>query len=184
MRKVILFNMVTLDGFFADSNGAIDWHTVDDEFHAFAIQQLDEVNTILFGRVTYQLMAGYWPTEAGIKSDPVIAAQMNQTPKVVFSTTLATADWANSRLVKQNAAEEVARLKQQPGKNMILLGSAKLAAILTQHALIDEYRLMVNPIVLGSGHPLFQGVQARLPMKLLNTRAFRSGNVLLAYQPK
>ena len=88
MRKVILFNMVTLDGFFEDSNGALGWHVVDEEFIAFAIQQLDAIGTILFGRITYQMMASYWPTEAAIQRDPVIAIQMNQTPKIVFSTTL------------------------------------------------------------------------------------------------
>jgi dihydrofolate reductase len=184
MRKVILFNMTTLDCFFADANGAIDWHVVDEEFHEFAIQQLDSADTILFGRATYQLMASYWPTEAAVKRDPLIAAKMNQMPKIVFSGTLARAKWANSRMVKEKAAEEVARLKQQPGENILILGSANLAATLTQNGLIDEYRLMVCPIVLGSGRPLFQGVEGRLPMKLLNARAFRSGNVLLAYQPK
>ncbi len=184
MRKLILFNMTTLDCFFADAKGAIDWHVVDDEFHAFAIQQLDFVDTILFGRITYQLMASYWPTEAAIKRDPIVAGKMNETAKIVFSRTLEKAEWANSRLVKEKPAEEVARLKQQPGKEMIIFGSANLAATLTQNSLIDEYRMMVSPIVLGSGRPLFQGVEGRLPMKLVNTRAFRSGNVLLAYQPK
>jgi dihydrofolate reductase len=184
MRKLILFNLMTLDGFFADSNRALDWHVVDEEFRSFASQQLDSVDTILFGRLTYQLMAAYWPSQAAIDSDPIIARQMNQTPKIVFSRTLASADWANSRLVKENAAEEVARLKQQPGKDMILFGSANLAASLAQHSLIDEFRIMLNPVVLGGGHPHFQGVTRRLPMKLLNTRVFNSGNVLLAYQPK
>jgi len=184
MRKVILFNMTTLDNFFADANGAIDWHVVDEEFHAFGLKQLDSADTILFGRLTYQLMASYWPTEAAIERDPLIAGKMNQTAKVVFSRTLDRVEWANSRLVKEKAAEEVAELKEQPGKDMAIFGSANFAATLTQNRLIDEYRMMVVPIVLGSGRPLFQGVEGRLPMKLLNTRAFRSGNVLLVYQPK
>jgi dihydrofolate reductase len=184
MRKLILFNMTTLDCFFADSSGAIDWHVVDEEFHAFGLQQLDSADTLLFGRVTYQLMAGYWPTEAAIQRDPLIAAKMNQTTKVVFSRTLDRVAWANSRLVKEKAVEEVARLKQQPGKDMLIFGSANLAATLTQSRLIDEYRMMVVPMALGSGRPLFQDIEGRLPLRLLNTRAFRSGNVLLAYQPK
>jgi len=184
MRKVILFNMVSLDGFFEDSKAALDWHIVDAEFVAFAIRQLDSIGTILFGRITYQMMASYWPTEAAIQRDPVIARQMNQTPKIVFSTTLEAVPWENSTLVKQNPVAEVARLRQQPGKDMILFGSAKLAAVLARHGLIDEYRIVVNPIVLGSGHPLFPGVAARLPMKLLSTRVFGSGCVLLIYQPK
>jgi dihydrofolate reductase len=184
MRKVILFNFVTLDGCFEDANGAIDWHVVDEEFHAFALQQLEPVDTILFGRVTYQMMASYWPTAKAVKGDPLIAGKMNETDKVVFSRTLERVDWSNTRLIHENAAEVVARLKQGPGKEMIILGSAKLAGTFTEHGLIDEYRVMVNPIVLGSGHPLFQRIGGRLPMKLVNTRTFRSGNVLLAYQPK
>jgi dihydrofolate reductase len=183
MRKVILFNLTTLDGFFADAKGAIDWHIVDEEFRAFAIQQLDSVDTILFGRRTYQLMVSYWPTEAAIKRDPAIAGKMNQTAKIVFSRTLEKAEWTNLRLVKEKAAEEVAKLKQQPGKDVIIFGSGNLAATLTQSCLIDEYRMMVNPIVLGSGHPFFQGVEDRLPMKLIDSRVFGSGSVLLSYRP-
>jgi dihydrofolate reductase len=115
MRKITLFNMTTLDGFFADASGAIDWHVVDEEFLAFAIEQLEPVDTLLFGRKTYRLMADYWPTEAAIQSDPIIAAKMNRTPKIVFSRTLETVEWAHSRLVKDKAAEEVSALKQQPG---------------------------------------------------------------------
>lgn len=175
---------MTLDGFFADTDGALNWHTVDDEFHAFALQQLESVDTILFGRVTYQLMANYWTTGAAAKRDPLVAAKMNQTAKVVFSRTLDRVDWANSRLVKEKAAEEVAALKKQapPAKDMIILGSAQLSATLTQSSLIDEYRIMVNQVVLGRGLPLFPRSGGRLKMKLLNTRTFRSGNVLLAYQ--
>ena len=184
MRRLILFNMTSLDNFFADANGAIDWHVVDEEFHAFAVQQLDSADILLFGRLTYQLMAGYWPTEAAIERDPLVAGKMNQTAKVVFSRTLDRVEWANARLVKGNAAKEVARLKQQPGADMLIFGSANLAARLTQSGLIDEYRMMVAPIVLGGGRPLFQGVEGRLPMKLVNTKVFRSGNVLLAYQPR
>jgi dihydrofolate reductase len=184
VRKLILFNMTTLDCFFADSNGAIDWHVVDQEFHTFAVQQLDAADTILFGRKTYHLMASYWPTEAAIKRDPLVAGKMNAIDKIVFSRTLDRVEWANTRLVKEKAAEEVARLKRQPGKDILILGSANLAATLTHNRLIDEYRMMVVPMVLGSGRPLFQGVEGRLPMKLLDTRPFRSGNVLLVYQPK
>jgi len=183
MRKLILFNMVTLDGFFAGSDGAIDWHVVDDEFHAFGSRQLDSVDTILFGRVIYQMMACYWPTEVASKRVPIIAAQMNQIAKIVFSTTLERAQRVNTRLLTEKAAEEVSRLKQLPGGDIIFFGSANLAATLTQNRLIDEYRIMVCPVVLGSGRPLFQGVERTLPMKLLDTRAFRSGNVLLVYQP-
>jgi len=185
MRKIILFNMVTLDGFFEGPNGEIDWHNVDAEFNEFAIDQLNSADGLLFGRVTYQLMANYWPTPSAIKDDPVVAGLMNRLPKMVFSRTLAKAEWNNTRLVKgaERVAEEIARLKQQPGKDWLLFGSADLASTLTPLGLIDEYRIMVNPVVLGGGKPLFRGVKQKLNLKLVNAKTFRSGNVLLYYQP-
>jgi dihydrofolate reductase len=183
MRKVISFNMVTLDGFFAGPDGEIDWHHVDAEFNEFAIAQLDSAGGLLFGRVTYQLMASYWPTDMAMKDDPVVASKMNALPKIVFSKTLEKAEWNHTRLVKGNVAEEISRLKRQPGKDWFLFGSADLASTLTNYGLVDEYRVMVNPVVLGSGKPLFKGVKDKLDLKLASTKAFRSGNVLLSYQP-
>ncbi len=184
MRKVIAFNMVTLDGFFAGPHGEIDWHNVDDEFNTFAINQLDEVGALLFGRVTYEMMASYWPTPQAIADDTAVAQMMNQLPKVVFSRTLTKAGWQNTRLVNGNAAEEVARLKQQPGKDLFIFGSADLTASLLPDGLIDEFRVMVNPVVLGHGQPLFKDVQQPLKLKLLKSRPFQNGNVLMEYQLK
>jgi len=183
MRKVILFNMVSLDGFFAGPDGNIDWHNVDNEFNEFALEQMETVSTLLFGRVTYELMASYWPTPAAAEDDPVVAERMNTMPKIVFSRTLARAEWQNTRLINENIAIEISKLKQQDGKDLIIFGSANLAGSLIQNGLIDEIRIMVNPIILGSGRSLFGGVSGRLGLKLLQTRAFHSGNVLLAYQP-
>jgi dihydrofolate reductase len=183
VRRVVLFNMVTLDGYFAGPNGEIDWHHVGEEFNDFAGQQLDSADGLLFGRVTYQLMASYWPTDAAISNDPIIALKMNNLPKVVFSRTLEAVEWNNVSLVKENLAEEIRKLKEQPGKDLLLFGSADLASTLTQLGLIDEYRLMVNPVVLGSGKPLFKDIKKSLDLKLVKTRAFGNGNVLLCYQP-
>jgi dihydrofolate reductase len=183
MRKVILFNMVTLDGFFEGPNREIDWHHVDAEFNEFAIAQLDSADGLLFGRITYQLMANYWPTPTAMENDPIVADKMNNLPKIVLSRTLEKAEWNNTRLIKENIADEISKLKQQPGKDLLLFGSADLASTLTQLGLIDEYRIMVNPVVLGSGNPLFKRIHHRLDLKLVNARTFRSGNVLLYYQP-
>ncbi len=183
MRKIILFNMVTLDGFFEGPNHDISWHNVDAEFNEFAIAQLKSADGLVFGRVTYQLMASYWPTPAAIQDDRVVAGLMNRLPKIVFSKTLTKADWNNTKLVKGNIAEEIAKLKQQPGKDLLLFGSADLASTLTQLGLINEYRLMVNPVVLGAGTPLFKRAHSRLPLKLLGAKTFKSGNVLLTYTP-
>ena len=183
MRKVFLFMMVTLDGFFEGPDHNIDWHNVDEEFNEFAIDQLNEVDTLLFGRVTYEGMASYWPTAFAIENDPEVAGKMNAIPKIVFSRTLDRAEWSNSRLVKENIAEEVSQLKQQQGRDLAIFGSANLTMSLLQMGLIDELRLMVNPVVLGKGNPLFGGIHEKLNLKLIKTRVFRSGNVLLCYQP-
>jgi dihydrofolate reductase len=183
MRKVFLFMMVTLDGFFEGPGHEIDWHNVDEEFNEFAIDQLNEVDALLFGRVTYQGMASYWPTPFAKENDPIIADKMNTVPKIVFSKTLDKVEWNNSRLVNENIAEEVLQLQQQQGRDLAIFGSANLMVSLLQMGLVDELRIMVNPVVLGNGKPLFKGIHDTLNLKLIKTRTFRSGNVLLYYQP-
>ncbi len=182
MRKVLVFLMTTLDGYIAGPDDDIDWHTVDEEFNQFAIEQLDSVDTLLFGRKTFEGMASYWPTLFAIESDPEVANRMNTISKIVFSATLDNADvWENSRLIKDHIAEEIGKLKQQPGKDLIIFGSSNLAASMIDLGLIDEFRIMVNPVLIGKGKPLFEGVQNRVKLKLLNTRVFASGNVLHYY---
>jgi dihydrofolate reductase len=182
MRKIFLFMMVTLDGFFEGPDHEIDWHNVDAEFNEFAVNQLHEIDTLLFGRATYQMMASFWPTPFAKENDPIVANLMNTTPKIVFSTTLEQAEWEHSRLVKDHIAEEIAQLKQQPGRDLAIFGSSDLAVSLIRMGLLDEVRVIVNPVVLGSGKRLFEGFNQKLPLKLLNTKTFHSGNVLLTYQ--
>ena len=184
MRKVFLFNMVTLDGFFEGPNQDISWHHVDEEFNEFAIDQLNEIGTLLFGRVTYEGMASYWPTELAKEDDPAVAGLMNSLPKIVFSKTLDKAEWENTRLVKENVIEEVSKLKQEPGKDIAVFGSSNLAVTLAEHSLIDEYRVMVNPVFLGDGTTLLKGINHKLNLKLIKVRTFNSGNVLLYYAPE
>lgn len=183
MRKVIFQMMTTVDGFFEGPSRELDWHVVDNEFCSYVIDLLNAVDTILFGRVTYQLMAGYWPTSAAIEANPIIAERMNFLPKIVFSPALETVEWQNSRLVKGNVGEEITKLKQQAGKDMVIFGSSDLAVALTKLGLIDEYRIIVNPVVLGNGNTLLKGLNERLRLKLLDVKAFSSGSVLLRYQP-
>lgn len=182
MRKLILFNMVTLDGFFEGPNHDINWHTVDEEFNDFAIQQLDGAGGLIFGRVTYQLMESYWPTTGAVRDDPQVAGRMNALPKYVFSKTLDRAEWNNTRLVSGDAGEEIRRLKQQPGGDLFVFGSANLARTLVKDNLIEEYRLMFSPQALGRGTPLFQALTSPLRLALLIARPFKNGNVLLTYQ--
>ena len=184
MRKVIMFNLMTIDGFFEGANHDISWHNVDAEFNDYAINEMfPSSDLLLFGRVTYELMAGFWPTAEALKDDPIVAGKMNSSAKVVFSRTLNKAEWNNTRLVKDNMEEEVRKLKGQPGKDIALLGSGSIVSQLAQRGLIDEYRIMVNPIALGQGTPLFKDIKDRLDMKLLRTRTFCNGNVLLCYAP-
>lgn len=175
--------MTTLDGFFEGPNQDISWHNVDEEFNEFAIDQLNETGTLLFGRITYQGMASYWPTDAAIHDDPEVAGLMNSLSKIVFSRTLDKPEWNNSRLVKNNVVEEVSKLKQQPGKDIAIFGSSDLAVTLAEQGLIDEYRIIVNPLFLGGGTPLLKGIKEKVNLKLLNARIFKSGNVLLYYAP-
>jgi dihydrofolate reductase len=183
MRKVIFFNLTSLDGYFEGPNRDINWHNVDEEFNEFAVQQTGEFGALLFGRVTYELMAGYWPTESAKRDDPIIAELMNSLPKFVFSKTLKKAEWSNTKLVKDGFVDEVSKLKQQSGKDIAIFGSSDLAVTLIDQGLINEYRIMINPIVLGDGKSLFNGIQNKLDLKLMKTRTFGNGNVLLYYVP-
>jgi len=179
MRKVIVSNLMSLDGFFESPDQKLDWCVVDEEFFEYAKDMLRGADTLLFGRKTYQHMAKYWPTAPADE----IENQMNNLPKLVFSRTLQSAEWKNSTLVKSDAAEEISKLKQLPGKDMVILGSASLlASLLRQRGLIDEYRVILNPVFLGSGKPLFQDVKERLRLKLSRTKLFGSGVVVLYYQ--
>ncbi len=183
MRKVIMFNLITLDGYFEGPNKwDISWHRVDDEINDFSIKQLDNAGGLLFGRVTYQGMASYWPSPEGFKDDPIVAGKMNSISKYVFSKTLDKVDWNNTQLIKGNAVQEMTRLKNQAGNNLLLFGSADLAQTFTKNNLIDEYRLMVNPVVLGKGNPLFIENGSMLKFNLIDTKIFHNGNVLLSYR--
>ncbi len=182
-RKLILFMMVSLDGYYEGPGHDISWHTVDEDFNTFAVEQINSVGVIIFGRMTYELMAAYWPTPEALADDPEVTGLMNSTPKLVISRTLAQAEWHNTRLIKDNVAEELTALKQQPGKDLIIFGSGNLVVSLTEMGLIDEYRLMVAPVALGAGKALFSGLTARRGLRLVKSTTFRNGNVLLYYAP-
>jgi dihydrofolate reductase len=175
--------VVTLDGYYEGPDGEFDWPNVDDEFNEFAISQMNDIDTLLFGRATYEGMASYWPTPAAGDDDPAIADRMNTIPKVVFSSTLGTADWQNTRLVKEGVAEAITELKEQPGRDLALFGSPTLTASLIEQGLVDELRVMVQPILLGAGKSLFAALSRRVQVELQRTTVFHSGNVLLTYRP-
>lgn len=185
MRRLIFFMSTSLDGYIEGPGREIDWHHVDDEFNEFAIQQLRESEALLFGRRTYELMASYWPTPHAIETDPVVADLMNSLPKVVFSKSLKSAAWQNTRLVQGDFEEEIRRLKAKPGGKLASLGvgGSDLAVSCLKAGLLDEIRIMLNPIVLGNGKPLFKGLNQRLELKQAGLRTFRNGNILVSYLP-
>ena len=170
--------VVSLDGFIEGPNKELDWFIDDDETFKYFHDLLDSVDAMLYGRVSYQLMADYWPA-----ANDEFAYKMNKMPKIIFSRTLERVGWNNSRLVKENIREEISKIKQQPGKDLVLFAGADIASTFRQLDLIDEYRLLVTPVVLGHGKPLFKDVKDKFSLKLLNTKTFDCGNVLLCYQP-
>lgn len=187
MRTLASFLMVSLDGYFEAPNPEdFDWHTVDDEFNEFAVQQLDASDCLLFGRVTYQGMATYWPTPEAIENDPEVASRMNRTLKIVISRSLDRPDpqWNNTRLITEDVHGELSGLKQQPGEDLLVLGSSALTASLIDMGLLDQLRVIVNPVVLGAGRSLLGTTKERKKLRLLDSRTFRSGNVLLTYEPQ
>jgi dihydrofolate reductase len=181
MKNFFSFLMATVDGYYEGPNQEFDFWTIDDEFHRFAAEQLDKMDTLVLGRVTYEGMAGFWPTPAADDEDPRITERMNGISKVVVSRTLDKADWANSRIVR--TPEELAALKQEPGRDMAVFGSSALTVSLLQAGLIDEVRIMVNPVVIGAGKSLFRTASERVGLELTKSRPFDSGNVLLYYAP-
>jgi dihydrofolate reductase len=178
MRKLLMFNMISLDGYFEGPENDINWHATDSEFNQFAIDQLNEIDTIIFGKKTFDLMVSYWPRPEAIKNDPVIARMMNEKLKIVCSTTLSGTDWHNTMLLRKGVEQEIGKLKEGHGKDIIIFGSANLGSSLTRAGLIDEYRLMLNPVVLNSGTPLFK---EPISLGLKSSRQFGNGNVLLTY---
>ncbi|HYT78532.1 MAG TPA: dihydrofolate reductase family protein [Actinomycetota bacterium] len=184
MRKVIYSMNVSLDGFIEGPNRELDWSTPDEELHRFWNDQAREMGTFLYGRRLYELMAEYWPTADANPSAPEHVVEFariwRDMPKIVFSTTLEKVDW-NSRLVRDNIAEEVTKLKAQPGTDMDV-GGPTLASSFMRLGLIDEYRLVVHPVVLGGGTPFFPALDNTINLRLVETRTFGSGVVYLRYQ--
>lgn len=185
MRRLVVFNHVSLDGYFVDANGDMSWAKADHqdpEWDAFVAGNASGGGVLVFGRITYEQMASFWPTAFATEHMPVVAKGMNSMPKVVFSRTLDQVSWNNTKLVKGDLPGEVRKMKEEPGDGMVILGSGSIVSQLTQQGLIDEYQVVVNPIVLGKGRTMFEGVKEKLTLRLTKTRAFGNGNVFLCYE--
>lgn len=179
MRKIRLYINVTLDGYVARSNGELDWlfRTMTPAQQAWTTAFLREVDTILIGHTTYLEQAAFWPTQTG-----EMATLMNSHTKIVFSSRLGALEWNHSRLAVSDVAEEIARLKREPGRDIYVTGGARLARSLSQRGLIDEYNLTIHPILLGSGMPLFRELAEEIALTRVHTIPFESGAIHLIYQ--
>jgi len=187
MKKLISFQMMTLDGYFEGPGGELDWHNADEEFNEFSVSQLRNADTLVFGRKTYEMMERFWTSAYAEETDAATTVLMNDLPKVVFSETLHEVRWNNAVLYNKDLKEVIQALRsseENTGKDILLFGSADLASSLIENGLIDEFRIIVNPLVLGSGIPFFKNSGHRLKMKLINSMVFNSGNVLLCYKPQ
>ncbi len=184
MRKVIMFNRISLDGYFAGPNGELDWSIPDLELDK-DVHQVGSADTALFGRITYQLFESYWPhaleNPSASKEERKTAEELNQMTKVVFSKTLQTVTWENSRLISGDLTGEVSKLRQGNGSDILIFGSGTIVQQLTNAGLIDEYVIIVTPIILGAGKLLFKDAD-RINLRLVTAKQYRSGNALLHYK--
>ncbi|HKQ11549.1 MAG TPA: dihydrofolate reductase family protein [Rhizomicrobium sp.] len=186
MSRLNMFNSVSLDGYFTDSNNDISWAHAGssedaDDFQEFVAGNAKGASALVFGRVTYEMMASFWPTPAAAQQMPEVAAGMNRAKKVVFSRNLKKADWANTTVLNGDPVPEIAKLKRGNGSGLTILGSGSIVKQLAAAGLIDDYQLMVCPVILGSGRTLFDGIPGRPVLKLANSRAFKNGKVFLHY---
>lgn len=197
MRRIVTFDNVSAEGYFADPDGKLEWVVPDDEIYRTAAARTPEIDMILFGRRTYQMFEGFWPhalddssaadPHDGRRRSPAVHDQaiwLNETAKLVFSRTLKSVTWKSSRLLHDLNPGEIEAMKAGPGGDMIVFGSGSIASQLTEHGLVDEYQFVVSPILLGAGRPLLSGVSKRLKLDLLEAKQYQSGNVLLRYAPQ
>lgn len=183
MRQLAVFNNVSIDGWYADAQGSVAWaygHS-DPEFDAFVAGSSGGGDTLLLGRVTYEMMAGWWPTPAGRAMNPAVAEHMGRLRKVVFSRTMTEASWENTTVVRDDLVGTVRRLKAEQGGDMTILGSGSVVAQLAGAGLVDTYQLVVNPVVLGAGRSMFTGLDAPITLHPTECRTFAGGKVLLCY---
>ncbi|KIL40412.1 hypothetical protein SD70_13405 [Gordoniibacillus kamchatkensis] len=181
MRRIIVSEMLSVDGLIEAESGKLDWFVQDEELNANAMELLESVDAIIYGRTTYEMMAGFWPYAPGD-----FAARTNALQKYVFSNDLKATpwgEWNNARPISGDFAEEIAKLKQQQGEDMVVYGSGSIVRQLTNLGLVDEYRFIINPVVLGKGKPLFANIHDLITLKLVQAKTFPSGCVALTYRP-
>lgn len=186
MRNLVYFMHSSLDGFVAGSNGEMDWITVDDEMFDFVKTMTDQADTALYGRVTYQMMESYWPTAAeqpsASKHDKEHSLWYKNVSKVVLSKTINETGLINTKVISDNLIENINKLKQEQGKNILIFGSPRASHSLLNAGLVDEFWIFVNPVLLGQGIPLFKNVPGLVKLRLIDTKSFASGVLALHYK--
>lgn len=182
MSRLIAYNFLTLNGYFKGANEDISWHRHGEEESKYSEEMLAQDNILVFGRKTYEHMASFWPTSFASEMFPVVAKGMNNSEKLVITTNPQyEATWNNSRVVNEDVVEKMKELKQTSDKDMAILGSGSIISLLSDYRLIDEYQIMVDPVAIVSGTPIFQGIKNNLDLKLAGFKTFKSGVVLLNY---
>jgi len=182
MGKLSVFNFISLDGYYKDANNGIDRHQHGQEEGEFSAKNLEHDNILLFGRITYEMMASWWPSQNAIDAMPEVAKGMNQAEKIVCSNTIQHTNWQNTRIMSGDIVDQIAELKKTSPKDITILGSGNLSTQLAEAGLIDTYQIMIDPVAIGKGTSIFSGIQRQLNLKLSNTRSFKSGTVLLNYE--
>ena len=182
MSKLTVFNFITLNGFYKDASNDISWHSHGEEEGGFSAEMLQQNNILLFGRITYEMMSSFWPTEMALASMPEVAKGMNAAEKIVFSKTLQKANWNNSTIVTGDIIDKVRALKKNSKKDLTILGSGSIVTQFSDAGLIDTYQIMIDPTAIGKGTPLFHNIKQDLHLTLTKTKVFKSGSVLLCYE--
>ena len=185
MRRLYVFNNVSLDGYFTDKDSDMSWaHQSDAEFNEFTQSNAQGGGVMVFGRVTYDMMIKFWPTPMAMQSNPIVAERLNGAEKIVFSRTMDQASWNNTKVVNGDIVAGMRTLKEQPGDDMVIMGSGSIVSQFTTAGLIDEFQFVLCPIILGAGRTLFEGVAPRPALKRTQSRTFKNGNVFLRYEPE
>ena len=184
MGKLTSFTFISLNGCYKSADGNINWHRHGEEEKAFSESNIEKGNTLLFGRVTYEMMAGFWPSSFALETNPVVAKGMNEAEKIVFSTTLKSPSWNNTTVLSEDIVEKMISRKRLSEKDMTLLGSGSILSLFAEAGIIDEYQFMVDPVIINPGISIFNTITGIIELELTSSRTFRSGVVLVQYKPR
>ena len=182
MRKLNSFTFLSLNGYYKGENEDTSWHSHGEEEGKYSEQSLSADNILLFGRTTYEMMSNFWPTPMAAEMFPAVAAGMNKAQKIVFSNTLKTTEWNNTSIMSGDIVEQTRQLKSSKGNDLTILGSGSIVSQFSDAGLIDIYQIMIDPVALSSGTSLFEGMTKQVDLKLIDSKIFKSGVVLLTYE--